>query len=373
MLYKCTHHKQFGKIEELHIRTTTDTPVLNEKQNTKDRLTTEARRIRAKRWLLITTTLIECCSYYVLTLARYEGQGLTPQFLRFSTRSDIFSNLLFLFQLYLVLRAVLHPVRLSLTRTIISLTLSALILWVTLGVRNFEPGEFPRIASIAYLIGRSGFIALLLPRREYNFSKVSGAIRVVKNTCLVLLTAVLFAFTFSFTYGWTSDIHEIRQFNADAGVILGAAVWHGNDLGDRASPTLLERIKLGYELLKQKAIPKIVVTGSNAPNELAEAEIAKRELIKMGADEALITTETHSRSTLEQVLYLRTELAEKQQWKKFVIISDQYHLARVLEMAKFNGLTAIGSPSNINQNFFDLLFYRLRESVALLAYWLLGK
>jgi uncharacterized SAM-binding protein YcdF (DUF218 family) len=120
-------------------------------------------------------------------------------------------------------------------------------------------------------------------------------------------------------------------------------------------------------------ITKLAVTGSNAPNEKSEALIAEEVLIKLGIDPSLIAIETNSHSTIEQVLFIRNELQNKQGWKKFVIISDQYHLARVLEMAKFNGITAIGAPSNINQNFFDLFFYRLRESVALLAYWLLGK
>jgi hypothetical protein len=48
-------------------------------------------------------------------------------------------------------------------------------------------------------------------------------------------------------------------------------------------------------------------------------------------------------------------------------------LARIIEMCKFNGLTAIGSPSQIRQPFLDLAYYRLRESFALLAYWLIGK
>jgi uncharacterized SAM-binding protein YcdF (DUF218 family) len=118
---------------------------------------------------------------------------------------------------------------------------------------------------------------------------------------------------------------------------------------------------------------KLAVTGSNAPNEKSEAVIAKEELIKLGVDQSLISTESNSHSTIEQILFVRDELRNRQGWKKFIIISDQYHLARVLEMAKFNGISAIGTPSKINQNFFDLFFYRLRESVALLAYWLLGK
>src|SRR6185436_14908748 len=127
----------------------------------------------------------------------------------------------------------------------------------------------------------------------------------------------------------------------------------------------------GAELIKQGAVPKLVVTGSNAPNETSEAEVAKRELIANGVDESLIVTESDSRSTIEQVIYIRDELMARQSWDKFVIVSDQYHLARVLEMCKFNGIRAIGMPSGIKQEFYDLLYYRLRESIALLAYWIL--
>jgi uncharacterized SAM-binding protein YcdF (DUF218 family) len=330
-------------------------------------------RTIAKRTMLAIAGLVELASHYILTNARYVGQGLEPQFFRFSTRSDIISNALFLFIIFLMLRAVRDPSRMSFLRTTIVVIIGFIIFWITLGSKNFEVAEFPRAASIIYLLTRSLFISLLLPRKEYNFSRISGAFNVVKNTLITFLGAVLFTFIFSFTYEVTSDFEEMRRFDADAGVILGAAVWHGSEHIERPSPTLLERIKLGEQLLKQNIIPKIVTTGSNAPGEKAEGEIAKLELIARGIDESKITSETGSHSTLEQVLFLRDELVKKQGWKKFIIISDQYHLARAIEMCRFNGIDAIGSPSGIKQTFFDLAYYRLRESVALLAYWILGK
>jgi vancomycin permeability regulator SanA len=326
-----------------------------------------------KRILLASSALIEIASHFVLTNARYRGQGLEPEFWRFSTRSDIFSNILFLFILFLIVRAFYNPSRMSFLRTTIVIITSFIIFWITLGARNFEVGEFPKAASIAYLFIRSSYIALLLPRKEYNFSRISGALRVLKNALLVFLSASVFTFIFSFTYELSSNFEELRRFDADAGVILGAAVWHGAEKGDRPSPTLLERIKLGEQLIKQNIVPKIVTTGSNSPGEKAEGEIAKIEMIKRGTEESKIVAETNTRSTLEQVLYLRNELAIKQGWQKFIVISDQYHLARAIEMCKFNGIDAIGSPSGIKQPFLDLAYYRLRESVALLAYWILGK
>jgi uncharacterized SAM-binding protein YcdF (DUF218 family) len=327
----------------------------------------------AKRIMLGIAALIELVSHYILTNARYGGQGLAPQFFRFSTRSDIISNVLFLFIIFLIVRALYGPSRMSFLRTMIVVLIGCIIFWITLGAKNFEVGEFPRSASIAYLLIRSLFISLLLPRKEYIFTRVSGAFRVLKNTFFTFVGALLVSFIFSFTYDVTSDFEEMRRFDPDAGVILGAAVWHGSESGDHPSPTLLERIKLGEQLVKQNIVPKIVTTGSNAPGESAESEIAKLELIKRGIDESKIVTESNSHSTLGQVLYIRDELVKKQGWKKFIIISDQYHLARTLEMCRFNNIDALGSPSGIKQPFFDLAYYRLRESVALLAYWILGK
>ncbi len=323
--------------------------------------------------MLVIAGLVELASHYILTNARYIGQGLDPQFFRFSTISDIISNALFIFIVFLIFRALRDPSRMSFLRTAIVVITGFIIFWITLGSKNFEVAEFPRTASIAYLLTRSLFLALLLPRKEYNFSRVSGALKVLQNTFLAFVGAVIFTFIFSFTYEVTSDFEEMRRFDADAAVILGAAVWHGSEHIERPSPTLLERIKLGERLIRQNVIPKIVTTGSNAPGEKAEGEIAKIELISRGIDESKITSETNSHSTLEQVLFLRDELVKKQGWKKFIIISDQYHLARAIEMCKFNGIDAIGSPSGINQTFYDLAYYRLRESVALLAYWILGK
>lgn len=335
--------------------------------------TTPVRSRRAKRVVLCVAFILEFVIYYILTNARYAGQGLEPKLLRFTTLSDVVSIALFLFYIALVLRSLLKPGRISLRRIVMCTAVLAIIFWISLGARNFEVGEFPRTASITYLVLRAFYVALFFARREYDFRRFSGFRSVIRNTMLVFATAIVIAFFFSFTYPSASQMQEIRRFDADAAVILGAAVWHGSSLGERPSPTLAERINTGAELMKQEAVPKLVVTGSNAPNETSEAEVAKRELVARGVDESLIATEYTSRSTIEQVIYIRDELKGRQGWDRFVIVSDQYHLARVLEMCKFNGIDAIGMASGIKQEFFDLLYYRLRESIALIAYWILGK
>lgn len=334
---------------------------------------TNRSQSRAKRIVLAFTAILECLTYYFLTEARFAGQGLEPSLFRFSTLSDRVSIVLFLFYLFLVIRSFIKPSRISLRRIVMCTIVLVIIFWITLGADNFEVGEFPRTASFTYLILRAFYVALFFARKEYDFHRFSGFRSVIRNSILVFLTAVLVAFFFSFTYPYASLVQEIRQYDPDAAVILGAAVWHGSSLGERPSPTLAERINTGAELITQQAVPKLVVTGSNAPNERSEAEVAKRELIAKGIDPSVIVTESNSRSTIEQVIFIRDELKARQKWQRFIIISDQYHLARVLEMCKFNGIDAIGMPSGIKQEFYDLLYYRFRESIALIAYWILGK
>lgn len=326
-----------------------------------------------KRVLLSITLLLQPWAYTVLTQARYESQGLAPEYFRLSTTSDILSLGFTGLSIILLIVALFGPRRISLGRTIVSTVFAGLLLWLDYGVRRLEASEFSPVAAVVLLLSMCGLIATLMTHSQPFLRPIVRIWRIARNTAGVFLVAVIFAFLYSFTFPAYTEPREIITFEPDAGVVLGAAVWRGKGLGDRPSPTLRQRIEVGYDLLAKRIIPRIVVTGASAPGEQAEAEVAKEDLISRGVDPAQIVEETESHTTLEQVRYLREELQAKQSWDRFVIISDQYHLARVIEMCRFAGLHAIGSPSRIEQPFVDLLYYRFRESVALLAYWLLGK
>jgi len=269
--------------------------------------------------------------------------------------------------------ALVRPQRIGLIRSGIALSLSIVLLWLEFGVKRFDASDFSPLASITLLACIFMQIAVVLTPSNEKSSRFKRILRVFGSGGSIFLLYLAFGFTISFGYPVVSDPPEITHFGADAGIVFGAAVWSGNNLGSRPSPTLKERIDVGYDLLASKAIPRLVVTGANAPGELTEAEVAKREFIKRGVDASAIIPESGSHSTLEQVRYIRDELEAKQGWSKFVVISDQYHLARILEMCKFNKIQAIGTPSKIQQPFLELAFYRARESFALVAYWLLGK
>ncbi len=330
------------------------------------------RESRIKRVLFIFAFALQIAGYVVLTEARYEGQGLAPSYFRLTTLSDMVSLLFSLLITALFIYAILKPDRFGRTRAIIVTILSGTLLWVDLGIHHTPPEEFTPEAAIAMLMAMFLLPSLLLTASPKGIAPIRQLWRVLRNviaiTFIMTLTPLLHGLFFPI-----STTNEIAAFHADAGVILGAAVWHGNGLGERPSPALRERIDLGHELLMNHAIPRLIVTGGSASGKLAEAEVARNELLHMGVDSSQIIEENSSHTTFEQVRFLRDDLFQKHGWSRFVIVSDQYHLARVCDMCRFNGLTVIGSPSHIHEPFFDLAYYRLRESVALLDYWLLGR
>jgi vancomycin permeability regulator SanA len=176
---------------------------------------------------------------------------------------------------------------------------------------------------------------------------------------IILILILSFIYTLTFT-----DAGNIEEKN-DLAVILGAAVWKGNV----PSPILYGRIVKAAELYKDKKIKKILVTGGNAPGELTEAEVSYRNLIKLGVKREDIKIEMNTATTVDQVKYLK-KYEYLQGNEKIIIISDQFHLKRVLEICKFFNIKASGIASNTKYVFKKLLFYRVRESVALLLFWL---
>jgi vancomycin permeability regulator SanA len=327
----------------------------------------------SKRILLLFALCIQILSYAFLTQLRYEGQGLTPIYFRVTTLSDVFSISFFLLNLSLLVLTILRPIRLRKGAVITVTILSGILVWLYLGIRHTSSDDFTPEAAVVLLLVMFLMLAMLLTSSRDVIASFRRLIQVLRNTLAIALFFVLLAFVYSFLLPTYSHISDVTAFHADAGVIFGAAVWHGNGLGERPSPALRERIDLGQELLANHAVPRLIVTGGNAPGKLAEADVARRELLRSGIEPAQIIEETSSHSTLEQVLFLRDELFQKHGWSRFVIVSDQYHLARVCDMCKFNGLTAIGSPSHIHEPLLDLAYYRLRESVAMLEYWFLGR
>lgn len=158
---------------------------------------------------------------------------------------------------------------------------------------------------------------------------------------------------------------ELLHSDKSIGVVLGAAVW------DDVPSTLFKgRIEKANELLQKHKISRIQLTGSNAPGEISEAKAAFNYGLKLGIRHHLMVTEENTTTTTEQIKFIKKMIVNNTKYDNIIIVSDQFHLTRVLEICKFFDVKAIGVASDYHLTTEKLLYYRLRESIALLLFWL---
>lgn len=149
-------------------------------------------------------------------------------------------------------------------------------------------------------------------------------------------------------------------------IVLGAAVWSDN----KPSPTLASRVDKAIELYKQSKVNKIQLTGGNAPGELSEAEVSLKYILGKGIDRNDVWIEKSTTSTIEQVRFVKNNLMNDKQINSVIVISDKYHLQRVREICSFYNVEADAAASDLKLKTDKIIFYQLRESIALLLFWL---
>ncbi|MBK7106222.1 MAG: YdcF family protein [Ignavibacteriae bacterium] len=200
------------------------------------------------------------------------------------------------------------------------------------------------------------FTYLGYPLLSYFFSSVAVGFTII------LFLAVSFICTF-----FTSEFSLTKnQTKFDYGIILGAAVWSKN----RPSPIFSGRIEKGAELYKKGIVERLQLTGGNAPGELSEAKTAFNYLNTIHKiPKTKIFIEEKTSTTNEQIRFIKNEILEKNKAEKFLIISDQFHLKRIEEMADFYNLNAEVISSNYKLNMQKSFYYRFRDCVSLVMFW----
>ena len=178
---------------------------------------------------------------------------------------------------------------------------------------------------------------------------------------------ILLMFTYLFVLKSPSASESEIPVGKNLGVVLGAAVWNK----DIPSPLFQSRIKKAYFLLRNGKIHQVLLTGGMAPGEVSEANAAFNLLSSLGVPSQKMILENKTSTTLEQIKFI----AHKKDFSKFdniLIISDSFHLARVHEMSKFFNLSVYQIPSGHELYWEKLLYFRIRETFALLLFWLFG-
>jgi len=162
--------------------------------------------------------------------------------------------------------------------------------------------------------------------------------RIFKIVQLALLLIVLVIVVTSvriYRYGNLSS-----DGNADAAVVLGAAVWSNS-----VSPVFRERINHAIELYRNGRVRKLVFTGGQGnSNEPTEAAAARSYAVANGIPLQDILVEQKSHTTYENIIYAK-QVIDANNLNGVLLVSDPMHMKRAMAMAEDVGLKAFPSPT----------------------------
>lgn len=170
-------------------------------------------------------------------------------------------------------------------------------------------------------------------KRVFNKKGIVG--KIITGVLIIILALITYASISIYTYGEKNYLGK-----ADAAIVLGAAVWE-----DEPSPVFEERIKHGIWLYKNGYVKKIIFTGGKSKeDELSEAVVAKNYAVAESVPEEDILLETQSKITQEN-LYFSKQVADKNDIKSFIIVSDPLHMKRAMLLAEDYEMESYPSPT----------------------------
>jgi uncharacterized SAM-binding protein YcdF (DUF218 family) len=131
-----------------------------------------------------------------------------------------------------------------------------------------------------------------------------------------------------------------ERARADAIVIFGAAT------ADQGQPGTILRSRINHALLlsREGYADAFILTGGIGWGPPAESVVMKRILSENGIQDSQIFFETQSSTTREQVEFA-AEIAQKNSWKRLLIVSDPYHMYRSSRYFSATGLELLLSPA----------------------------
>lgn len=172
---------------------------------------------------------------------------------------------------------------------------------------------------------------------------------------------------------WLVGSYDVKAEypSADAGIVLGAALWN-----DRPSPALRERLDLAKRLYEDGTVKRLILSGGygGVRSSLSEAEGMRNYLVASGVPEEALLLEDQAADTYQNLLFSHA-VGEKADVSSYLIITHDYHATRAKEMAANAGL----EPEDVAAVHSDVLNPYYNNTREMLAYskwkldWLLMK
>jgi len=323
--------------------------------------------LKSKIYILSVVILSSAVSIFLLAFTRYSNQNLLLAKYSFFKTGNLISFLFFSVIIILSFVNIFLKAKYNLKSLVVIAIISFLGLLFA-ALINFTSERETKIYFGAVSLIMNGYVLISLFNLAISRSK---KIHYFSNAMYLLIVALIgFVINIMQIYYYKDDFENLKSSNskADAGVILGAAVWGGK----RPSPVFRERINKGFELYESKIVPKLVLTGGGSPGELSEAEVAKNELIKYGVNPNNLLIENKSNSTNEQIQYIRDNLYFRYKWNRIIIISDNFHLFRSSEICRFNNINVSCVSTDTPLSTEGVMNFCIKESVAVLFFWFFG-
>jgi len=193
--------------------------------------------------------------------------------------------------------------------------------------------------------------------------------RWIRRTITVILILALIGPAYGISQVWRAANNPVVR-NADVIVVLGTAQLNGKP-GEALEARLVEAKRifdLGYA-------PSIITVGAGAPGDrTTEAASGKYWLRTHGIPGRKVTAIEEGRDTLVSTKAYAAVM-KKRYVSDVIIVTDPFHCARAITMAKDQGVLATCSPVQTGPNTLENSGYKylIREAGAYLAYITVGR
>lgn len=149
----------------------------------------------------------------------------------------------------------------------------------------------------------------------------------------ILISTIIYIYISNYSKNYIySDINLLPKNKA--GLLLGTSPATSNG---EVNIFFVSRMLAGREILSNKKIEYIIVSGDNRTVAYNEPKYMRNYLLKLGVEENSIVSDYAGRRTLDSVL--RSNEIFKQD--KITIISQKFHNERAIFLARKNGIDAI--------------------------------
>lgn len=206
---------------------------------------------------------------------------------------------------------------------------------------------------------------------RYNYFSASGLKKKMKNLVKemikkilifgILFLGLLFVADVGLVWGMAHIRPDIKD--ADAIIVLGAAI---------NTPALKNRTLKGLELYEDGKSDLMVLSGGKiADSDISEAEFMAKVIDQNQEAPVKYVLEDQSHNTYENLKNSKAELdIKKPGADSVIIVSDAFHLARAVLLAKRIGFETVywQAPSSGYYQRPELRFYYVREFFAMLSY-----